>query len=174
MVERGKLRRSSIALLGAMTLALSGAPIGRAAAPDDRLFDYFNQKYRVSLGDSRGACSYRIDPTDVYRFRNLRFTSTLISRGASGTACAGVAEFRPLQIDCQTLTIYELRLEDDGADPRSRTWKRNPLTLYGQVNNDFRDVTRESAQKVCALTPRPQPSRSTQPRSTAPAETLQK
>ncbi len=132
--------------------AIKASPIqlAQAQVPKselDKFFNYLNQqKYTFLLGDDRGACSYHIDPTDVYKQGTNRFVMTKLSRGVSGTACRGVLEFKILQLDCQTDTLYQFARETEG-DPRFRGWRRFEISLY----NSNQKSTAEITQQICTF-----------------------
>ena len=88
-------------LLTAITLTLV-LPLSAIAAPSDILteggesepevtampafleqfYNYQAQKYTLLLGEDGGACSYRINPTDIYEQENTRFVPAVVSRGS--------------------------------------------------------------------------------------------
>lgn len=120
-------------------------------APMDQFYNYLNQqKYTLLLGESRGACAYHIDPTDLYQQGTSRFVTAKISRGDSGTACRGVLEFQILQADCQTNTLYEFVRESEG-DPRLRGWKRFEISLSNPTQSATQAVTQQPAMRICSL-----------------------
>ncbi|XGV99556.1 MAG: hypothetical protein ACAF41_11535 [Leptolyngbya sp. BL-A-14] len=142
--------------LGTLALCLTSTPGNAAPAPgsngffpDNSVFDYLNQKYTLELGDSRGACGYFIDPDDVYQYGSDRILMVKVSRGAIGTACGGVLQFRLLQVNCQSNTLRTLALQGGGMDA---TWQTDNLELYPtQPGVAAEGFTAQVAKKVCAL-----------------------
>lgn len=136
--------------LATLSLVICGWPtITFAAPPETGLVDYLNQKYRLYLGDSgRSACGYFIDPEDIYQQGNHRFTTARLSRGTTGTACAGVLQLQLLKVDCSNKTTTQLELEGYG---REAQWRSSELRFSQIKNNNFADVTQEVAETVCKL-----------------------
>lgn len=108
----------------------------------EQFYDYQSQKYTLLLGDDRGACSYRIDPTDVYEQKNTRFVTAVVSRGSRGTACSGYFAFQVLQADCESNVLYSVGRETNG-DPRSRSWGRFEMSLFS--------LAEPPAEVICSL-----------------------
>jgi hypothetical protein len=82
----------------------------------DSLYSYLDAKYTMELGQSRGACAYSIDPTEVTEQGSNRFVTVRISSGV-GSGCRGVLEFVVLQADCQANKLYEIRREEIAQEP---------------------------------------------------------
>ena len=98
----------------------------------EQFYSYQSQKYSLSLGEDRSACSYRIDPTDVYAQENTRFVTAVVSRGDQGTGCRGYFAFQILQADCESNILYAIERETEG-DLHSRGWNRFERTLYSMA-----------------------------------------
>jgi hypothetical protein len=124
----------------------------RTTQPLDPFYAYLNdQKYTLYLGDSRGACAYHIDPTDVYANGESRFVMAKVSSGTQGTACRGVLAFEVLQADCSAKILYGLT-QLTTADSRSQGWRRFEFSLYASTRGAIKPITtQELARKVCAL-----------------------
>lgn len=108
----------------------------------EQFYNYQSQKYTLLLGNDRGACSYRIDPADVYEQENTRFVTAVVSRGSQGTACSGYFAFQVLQADCESNVLYSIGRETKG-DPRSSSWERFEMSLFS--------VAEPPAEAICSL-----------------------
>jgi hypothetical protein len=139
-----------------LTLAAWATP--SVAQSLDPFYAYLNdQKYTLYLGDSRGACSYHIDPTDVYANGESRFVMAKVSSGMKGSGCRGVLAFEVLQADCSAEILYQLS-RSAADDPRNAGWQHFEFSLYdGTQSSISRITTQELAQKVCALPTKPSP-----------------
>jgi hypothetical protein len=137
-------------------LPAQSKPTPRSTQPLDPFYAYLNdQKYTLYLGDSRGACSYHIDPTDVYANGESRFVMAKVSSGMQGTACRGVLAFEVLQADCSAKILYGLA-QLTTADSRSQGWKRFEFSLYDPTQSSIKPITTQAlAKKVCALPTKP-------------------
>jgi hypothetical protein len=117
----------------------------------DQFYNYLNdQKYTLLIGESRGACAYHVDPTDIYQQGTTRFLTAKITSGRSGTACRGYLELQILQVDCKTNILYQFQRETEG-DLRFRGWQRRELSLYDPTQDSFPNVEQQSAQQICSL-----------------------
>jgi hypothetical protein len=140
----------------ALPTPIAPKPVPRSANDLNPFYAYLNdQKYTLYLGDSRGACAYHIDPTDVYAQGESRFVTAKVSQGMQGTACRGVLQFEVLQADCQAKVLYGLA-PLTAEDSRNRGWQRFELSLYKPTPGTGKAVTtQELATKVCALPTKP-------------------
>lgn len=121
----------------------------------EQFHNYQMQKYTLLLGEDRGACAYRIDPTDVYEQENTRFVIAVVSRGSLGTACSGYFAFQVLQADCDSNVLYSIEQETEG-DRRFRSWERfeRPLSISdGSLNIEtpLDEVAQPPAEVICGL-----------------------
>lgn len=154
----GKVRTAKRSIFLAWLLAttwgggMSAEALPVKAAQNDPAIAYLQHKYRLYLGDDRGACGYLIDPTDVYGDTQDRWLTALRSRGETGSACAGVVEFQILRVNCPTQTLSKLVLE--GETLRDRGWMSYPLNLYRFQAGELQTVSRIAAEKICSLSTR--------------------
>lgn len=143
------LARTGVSLATLGLVVFSWPTRAFATPPETGLVDYLNQKYSLYLGDSgRSACGYFIDPEDIYQQGSDRFTTAKLSRGTTGTACAGVLQLQLLKVDCQNRTTTQLELEGYGRDAK---WRGSELRFSQIKDNNFADVTQEVAAAVCKL-----------------------
>ena len=161
-------------LLTAITLTFA-LPLSAIAAPDnivtegsqsepnvttapaflEQFYDYQAQKYTLLLGDDRGGCAYRIDPTDIYEQENTRFVTAAVSPGSQGTACSGYFAFQILQADCEANVLYSIERETEG-DLRSRSWERleRPLLISNgnlNIETPLYSAAQTPAEAICSL-----------------------
>lgn len=137
--------------------ALAQPAPGERPAYEQQFFNYLhNQKFSLVLGESRGACAYSIDPSDVYAQGDQRFVLAKINQGNAGTACRGVLDFNVLHADCQAKKLYEFQRKTEG-DIRTRGWDHFELSLSRSTRPGERAVRVSStdlAGQVCGLTAR--------------------
>jgi hypothetical protein len=112
----------------------------------DKFFKYLNDNYTLWLGDSRGACSYHVDPAGIRGDGDDRFFLAKISRGQSGTACRGVLAFRIMQADCKANKLYEF-VREQKEDMRVAGWERYEATLRDPASSR-EDKAEPLSQKV--------------------------
>lgn len=133
----------------------SGTEMPAIPAFLDQFYSYQSQKYTLLLGEDRGACAYRIDPTDVYEQENTRFVTSAVSRGSLGTACRGYFALQILQADCESNVLYSIEREAEG-DSRTRSWERfeRPLSVSDEspdIETPLDEVIQNPAEVICSL-----------------------
>jgi hypothetical protein len=128
-------------------------PSSKVPPPEvmDKFFKYLNDSYTLWLGDSRGACSYHVDPAGIRVDDDDRFFLAKISRGQAGTACRGVLAFRIMQADCKANKLYEF-VREQKDDMRVAGWERYEATLRdpsANRDNSSEPLSQKALSQIC-------------------------
>ncbi len=142
---------------GAIALPVDIAQAETPSEFPENFFSYVNEKYTLYLGEDRGACGRRIDPTEVYEQGTNRFVTARVGQGV-GTACRHVIDFSVLQADCQANKLYEIYQEEvpqelGESGPTRYRWQQRELSLtdFSGLGPDRRYTSEELASIVCGL-----------------------
>jgi hypothetical protein len=114
----------------------------------NKFYNYLNKNYSLYLGDSRGACSYDVDPTGIRANGTDRFFLAKISPGKQGTACHGVLEFEIMQADCKSKKLYRFTRERK-EDIRFAGWERAETVLYDLENLGAETQSQKGLSTIC-------------------------
>ncbi len=147
LMALGALIPSSIALAQPAPPPLNSAP---PQAVMDKFYTYLNNNYSLWLGDSRGACSYYVDPAGIRVDGSDRFFLAKISRGKVGTGCRGVLEFEIMQADCKAKKLYSFQREDK-PDIRFAGWVRYETTLQDPERSRTENSAPQSQKAIATI-----------------------